>query len=1336
MSSILHSCLEESEEIEQELLDVLLTPLLPSSKSENVAAYTLVAHVLRACPAATQATISSFLNNVLVGAPTGTSGKGGNGESELADHIYPLIYELHKVSPELLLKVLPNICVQLQAEDEDIRLKAVKLLGRLFASVHASYGTDFTVNFKEFLGRFLDVSATVRMEMVDCGSLIMKRKPELRQLTMDHVVQRLKDNEAEVRQNTLQQLLEIAIEDPMRLSASAISEIGSRARDKRSEIRKVALIGMGKMFQRHISGVLPELDSLKDLRKQLNSTVPPGLMERLSIVPGLIVKCWSYPEQTTKHLVVNLMQEYILPKSGAVKIAEGADSPENEDEAETSLSSAQTKTKKKSSGGAKGKAPTAPTVDIDSRRLFSLLVIMDMLDEQDKMILSNILCAKSKVRAALIAFLDARESSNSFHVSDSLKSCMVRLLKELPANDKKGQQMLERLHVMKDKNVFKLLRQATRAEDDIIVSLQNRDDLKGRVDSRSALGEYVGRLFDTAGYLVVNENMAELCLQMLSESPPEISGKASAMLASVVKHCPRAFEHSADGLQQWLEMLKASKSRSSVVRPLIGNAVTIVCKASSCLSLDAKCGDLCTNLLSIAKQETHGPISRKIAEAVTLLSCLMSARAARGTTGTSSGKSKKQPAYDQSAPLEAVLSVVANLTTSKKLSTSNPRLATDLDVLAGLLASPLVPAVFDSGVSHGDVMSAFNVLVQRQSSALKKATTFIRHDLLRGGEQVGEEACAAIAAWTAGVAAQEESREIADSSRNNFDLDQGVNAEDDDDSVADSGLKAIRGAPPDVTALVECLFDCLEADGAKAGDAEVPSSSLRLRVFEAAALCCFQLIKRPLIGRQLTTDAWKKLGWTLLHAEEAVREKLAKELFVTLQTTSIHPRFLVYPLLLSTDSAHHTFAEQLLFFNISRLRRTHDLISQRALVEENESLAAKAKANMPENLLPFVLYLLSYHPEFPTSTNVESDADKRKLRKMATVIRTAVKVLVETLSGEENNIAFLLKQANMIQGHYEDKHDEENLGLHFVTRLTTKILNERVRTDDNVQEYRGDVSLPMDLYKLRTDAVKPGLRGALGDTVINAVQEGMLEAESAIDRALGIGKAKRTSGGGSKRFSGGGSKRQSTLGGRKKDTSVVIQGDGDEGGAAPAGNAKGKARVKRAKSPQPEAEAERKMPRRGAKDAVTVYEDEDENEEEVEQWEALAAQRQQESLNRSLVSPPRTSLASSDFNARSFNSDSADEAERGDFDATGDDKEIQPPVKRGSAPKRAVKVSKKNSSKQAALTSFGFAAAATSKENGDVAAKGAKSRVKAKGKTAASKQTVKASKERKTKLLR
>ena len=78
--------------------------------------------------------------------------------------------------------------------------------------------------------------------------------------------------------------------------------------------------------------------------------------------------------------------------------------------------------------------------------------------------------------------------------------------------------------------------------------------------------------------------------------------------------------------------------------------------------------------------------------------------------------------------------------------------------------------------------------------------------------------------------------------------------------------------------------------------------------------------------------------------------------------------------------------------------------------------------------------------------------------------------------------------------------------MYFVTRLASKVLSELVRTDDNLQEYRGDISLPMEIYKLRTDGVKPGLRGQDGDLIRNAVQEGMVEAEGAMDRALYAGK--------------------------------------------------------------------------------------------------------------------------------------------------------------------------------------------------------------------------------------
>ena len=176
MCSILQACIEECDDIDQDLLDIILAPLLPQNKIENPTAYKCVGSVLRRTSGCIHNSVSAFVNHVLVG----TTIPGKSKSSELTDSIYVLIYELHKLSPELLLKVLPNICVQLQAEEDDIRLKAVKLLGQLFSSPHAEYGSEFHRNFKDFLGRFVDVSSAVRLEMVDSCSMIMKRKPQHR----------------------------------------------------------------------------------------------------------------------------------------------------------------------------------------------------------------------------------------------------------------------------------------------------------------------------------------------------------------------------------------------------------------------------------------------------------------------------------------------------------------------------------------------------------------------------------------------------------------------------------------------------------------------------------------------------------------------------------------------------------------------------------------------------------------------------------------------------------------------------------------------------------------------------------------------------------------------------------------------------------------------------------------------------------------------------------------------------------------------------------------------------------------------------------------------------
>jgi sister chromatid cohesion protein PDS5 len=193
IGNILEVCLVEMTEkiIDQELLDILLSPLLPHAKHENPAAYHLSQSVLSRCVSKLQPAMSAFINHTLVGGLEDVSPSSsahhrstpaqGSEESNLSEEIYTVLYEVSKISSAYLLHTLPNICIQLQAEESDKRLEVVKLLGRLFSSPHSHYGRDFSKNFRDYLGRFVDISTNIRLEMIESGYLTFVHHTELRE---------------------------------------------------------------------------------------------------------------------------------------------------------------------------------------------------------------------------------------------------------------------------------------------------------------------------------------------------------------------------------------------------------------------------------------------------------------------------------------------------------------------------------------------------------------------------------------------------------------------------------------------------------------------------------------------------------------------------------------------------------------------------------------------------------------------------------------------------------------------------------------------------------------------------------------------------------------------------------------------------------------------------------------------------------------------------------------------------------------------------------------------------------------------------------------------------
>lgn len=175
INDIIQACIDECDIVDQDILEILLQPLLPGPKVDNPIAYKLMCNILKNSEADIKQSFISFANNALVG-----SGSSSDNASELTEHLYPLIFEMHKACPALIVSVMPNICLQLQVDEEDIRLKATKLLGLLFASTYAEYGEECPRNFREFLGRFQDKALAIRVEMVEACSIIMTKKKSLR----------------------------------------------------------------------------------------------------------------------------------------------------------------------------------------------------------------------------------------------------------------------------------------------------------------------------------------------------------------------------------------------------------------------------------------------------------------------------------------------------------------------------------------------------------------------------------------------------------------------------------------------------------------------------------------------------------------------------------------------------------------------------------------------------------------------------------------------------------------------------------------------------------------------------------------------------------------------------------------------------------------------------------------------------------------------------------------------------------------------------------------------------------------------------------------------------
>ena len=113
--------------------------------------------------------------------------------------ICELIYELNRICANIVQGILPHIEFKLKSNEERERCEYTKLLARLFSDKNSELATKYPEIWKSFLGRFRDISITVRMRCVQYSMHFLVNHPNLRKDITEQLKQRQHDADENVR---------------------------------------------------------------------------------------------------------------------------------------------------------------------------------------------------------------------------------------------------------------------------------------------------------------------------------------------------------------------------------------------------------------------------------------------------------------------------------------------------------------------------------------------------------------------------------------------------------------------------------------------------------------------------------------------------------------------------------------------------------------------------------------------------------------------------------------------------------------------------------------------------------------------------------------------------------------------------------------------------------------------------------------------------------------------------------------------------------------------------------------------------------------------------------
>lgn len=271
MVDMLTPLISESDNTSPELLEIVLTHLIEPKKTHVKHACALSQEIIRRTMKTLGFYIIKYLDTAIASesnpvsedpnSPINNSENNGQTANYFRKNISgicDLIYELNKVCPSVLQDFLPQLEYKIKSNEERERCEFTKLLARLFSDKESSLSETYPELWKSFLGRFKDISATVRIKCVQYSMHFLINHPEMKGDVTAQLKHRYLDPDDNVRHEVVMAIASTAKKGMDYINEELIEIIVNRTQDAKFKIRRESLYALAQLYKQYVLNIKPE----------------------------------------------------------------------------------------------------------------------------------------------------------------------------------------------------------------------------------------------------------------------------------------------------------------------------------------------------------------------------------------------------------------------------------------------------------------------------------------------------------------------------------------------------------------------------------------------------------------------------------------------------------------------------------------------------------------------------------------------------------------------------------------------------------------------------------------------------------------------------------------------------------------------------------------------------------------------------------------------------------------------------------------------------------------------------------------------------------------------